>query len=320
MVNLHSRLALIVAVLAFLSSCRVAAEEKVDPIEFLDRSAVFTFAIISDNNGESPKSNPQFARMVEWVKSADCRFVIGMGDHVKKGLENSFLDFLKTDQWWRERFYPCVADGENDYYGESQADWGAGAPILDTVALRSRDGVEIRPNGCEYYAKIPSGQYTVHVIMAHFPDEPSNAAFKEESRQWVSDTVGSIKKGPYDLIVIGAHSRYGSWLELLSDTQKQPLMEKADLILSATIHFWGKVNAPSHEWSGPLCINTGSVTHPNFGSKPGYVQVHVLENPTRLVVQYVDCSASVRTIQPVDRCFVKEIGGRIRTSDLSPKQ
>ncbi|MDO8587110.1 MAG: hypothetical protein Q7T82_08735 [Armatimonadota bacterium] len=306
-------------VLIAMSLCGGAFAETIDQVKLLDRSAAFTFSIMSDNKGDSPASRQEFARMALWIKEADCKFVIGMGDLVKKGFRNDFLDLLKSDNWWHSHFYPCVADGENEYYGKGQDDWGAGAPILDTVDLRSRDGVTVRPNGCEYYAKVRVRSYTVHIVMPHFSDSPPDPAiaFRAESRQWMVDTLKSIKKGPRDIVVVGAHSISGSWIEVLSNNHRQVLIDKADLVLSATTHFWQKIDTKGHEWEGPLCINTGSVTYPAPGSKPGYVQVRVMDNPRWLVVEYVDCAAEKRAVQPAERCYVKEIGGPIYAADLA---
>ncbi|MDO8684657.1 MAG: hypothetical protein Q7N50_14420 [Armatimonadota bacterium] len=319
--TIYRKLVSLIIVALTLICSEAIAETKIDQTRLLDRSAAFTFAIMSDNKGDSPSSKPRFRRMAQWIKDSDCKFVIGLGDLVKRGLENSFLTFVKSDNWWYNNLYPCVADGENEYYGKDQGDWGAGGKILDVTNLRKRHGVVIRPNNCEYYAKIPIGEYNVHIVMGYFSDMPADIkiAFKEDSRQWIADTVTAIKKGPRDIVIAGAHSGNGSWIEVLSESQRQALIKNADMVLSATTHFWQKIDVPGHEWDGPLCINTGSITYPAPFSKAGYVQVHVLDNPKWLVVQYIDCDAETRSIQPASRCYIKEIGGPIFAADLAAR-
>ena len=95
----------------------------ISSIEDLDSKAVFNFAIMSDHKGDSPSSSIHFANMVRWISESNARFVIGLGDHVKKGKKNSFLNFLHNNTWWHSNFYPNVADAENEFYGKSQADW-----------------------------------------------------------------------------------------------------------------------------------------------------------------------------------------------------
>jgi len=282
-------------------------------IKDLDKAALFSFAIMSDNRSDSPKTAPEFARMVEWIKESGDEFVIGLGDHVASALGKSFLRFLAENKWWHDHFYPNVADYENEFYGRGQWDWGAGKKIFDEVGLRSRKGVEIRPNGAEYYARIPVKGYTIHLIQLSYPDEPAdaNVAFPPDSRKYLVETIKRINKGEKDVIIACAHSRYGSWIGLLTEKQRKVVMENADLVLSATTHVFARIRVEGYEDRGALCINTGSITYPRFFSPPGYVQVHVLENPLRLVVQYIRADREERELQSGEYAWLKYIGGKI---------
>lgn len=288
----------------------------------LDEIALFTFSIMSDNKGDSPRNSTQFARMVQWIEESGDKFVIGLGDHVAIGLENSFLPFLAENKWWHDHFYPNVADGENEYYGRGQWDWGAGGKILDAVDLRSRSGVEIRPNGAEYYARIAVKGYTVHLIQLSYPDEPPapQLAFKPDSRRYLVETIQGIKKGEKDIVVACAHSRYGSWIGMLSDEQQKVVMEKADLVLSATAHVFARIPVSGYDDHGALCLNTGSITHPRFISPPGYVQVHVVQNPLRLVVQYVRVDHRRRELQSGNYAWLKYVAGKVERSQFPSRQ
>ena len=157
-----------------------AAEEGLSGVESiadLDRLADLHFAIMSDNKGDSPLSSVEFARMTTWIKEGNPAFMIGLGDHVKHRLENTFIPWLQSDPWWHEHFYPNVADGENEYYSPThrQSDYGEGGQILDLVALEAHANV-IRPNRSEYYAQISVSNYTVHLIQMHFSDQPRDVA------------------------------------------------------------------------------------------------------------------------------------------------
>ncbi len=313
------RIAVLVASTALRSlTCEGADLSQIRNIKNLDKAAVFSFAIMSDNKSDSPKTSPLFGKMVEWIADAGDKFVIGLGDHVAQGLGDHFLRFLAENQWWHDHFYPNVADHENGYYGRGQWDWGAGKKIFEAVNLKSKKGVNIRENGAEYYAKIEVNGWTIHLIQLSYPDEPEDPklAFREDSREYLVDTVRSIKKGDKDIIIACAHSCYGSWIGLLSEEQQKIVMEKADLVLSATTHIFTRIVATEWGDSGALCINTGSITYPRFFAPPGYVQVHVLENPAKLIVQYIRAKAEERELQPAPFAWIKYMGGRIEPADF----
>ena len=62
-----------------------------------------------------------------------------------------------------------------------------------------------------------------------------------------------------------------------------------------------------------LMINTGSVTYPDSdieGSIPGYVQVHVLEDPLRLDVKYLNVDLDIRTVPSGEYAYTKIVGGK----------
>ncbi|MCK4576369.1 hypothetical protein KAU34_08175, partial [candidate division WOR-3 bacterium] len=206
-----------------------------------------------------------------------------------------------------------VADGENEYYGENQGDWGAGAPILDEVNLSDHSNVFIRDNSCEYYAKILVEDYTVHLIQLHFSDQPKEdtIAFKQDSRNYLVECLESIEKGTKDIVIAAAHSRTGFWIDVLSQEQQNIVMDKCDLVLSATTHFWERKEIPGYEESGPLIVNTGSITYPSRYCPYGYVEVHVFHNPFSIVVQYINADYSEREMQHSEYAFVKIIGAKV---------
>lgn len=279
----------------------------------LDALSVFSFAIMSDNKGDGPDARPEFAAMTKWLQDSQAAFVIGMGDHLKKKWRNDFLDLLANNDWWRTHFLPGIADGENEFYGDSQGDWGAGKTIMTTVAPGPDIKLSVEPNGVDYYTVIQIKGYTVHWIHGHFPDTPEDPdlAFPLSTRAYLVETVRAIRKGPRDLIIVGAHSLDGFWIQLMSESERDLLLTKADLILSATTHIFDHRVVPGYEANTALVINTGSITYPNSYCPPGYVQVHVLESPLRLIVQYLDARLPERELQ-IDRySLMKVVGGGV---------
>lgn len=275
----------------------------------LDEAAMFTFAIISDHKGFSPRDSVHMRRANRWMREMDPQAIIGMGDHLKRRWENTFLPFIAEDRLWRDRFWPNIADGENGYYGSSQSDWGAGRKLVDDAGLRERENVTIRDNGCEYYARIAAAGHTIHLIQLHYSDNPRDleVAFNASSRQYLRDTLNSIEKGPTDIIVCGAHSRTGNWMPVLSEDLRALVLSKADLVLSATTHLFRRFDYGADK---ALCINTGSCGFRNKHGKNGFVSVHVLAGPPRLVVQYVATDdGDDRPLAPPEMAFVKTLGG-----------
>ena len=300
-----------------------AAEEGlpgVESIADLDRLADLHFTIMSDNKGDSPLSSVEFARMTAWIKEGKPAFMIGLGDHVKHRLENTFIPWLQSDPWWREHFYPNVADGENEYYSPThrQSDYGEGAPILDLVELEAHANV-IRPNRSEYYAQISVSNYTVHLIQMHFSDQPMDAAiaFPESSRVWMIETLKGIEKGDKDLIIVAAHSRSGAWDIVLSPERRHLLLNKADMVFSATTHRFEAWVPEGFEDGAAVCVNTGSVNYPGPMAANGYVEIHLIES-VGIVGQYIDLTQTARRLQRGRFAWVKPKDGPMRYLNLRP--
>ena len=305
-------------IFSFIISCsnqaikqdiKVNEQNKITSIKDLDKQAVFSFAVMSDNKGDSPSNRVEFKRMVNWIENANDRFVIGLGDHVKKKRENSFLKFVKENNWWKYHFYPNIADGENEYYGKGQGDWGAGGKLLSHCNLTNRENTTIRANGAEYYSVLGYGEYKIHLIQLHYSDNPKDekVAFNNDTKQYLMSVLSKINKTDKDIIIAAAHSRSGSWIELMSEADKKIIMKKVDLVFSATTHLFKRIILEGYENSGALCLNTGSITNSSGYAPPGYLQIHVLDNPTRLSVQYIDASKEKRGVQFNEFAFIKEL-------------
>ena len=290
----------------------------VNTIDQLDSVSVFHFAIISDNDGDSPINNNAFKHMDHWLKDRNAQFVIGLGNHVKKGKDNTFLTLVHTDNYWHTHFFPGAAEGENEYYGNDPADWSTSGHFLDEVELSKRDNISIHPRNAEYYAKIKVKDYTIHLIQ--FGNPPIDSiSFKEDSRQCLLDTLQTIDKGPKDIIIVGAHSINGFWTQYLSDDQKDCLLSKADLILSSSTRLFSRSIDEIYCDNGALQINTGSIAYPAAYCPCGYIEVHVLEKPFALVVQYINASIEKRELQNSDYAFIKFVNGPTVTTQFRPR-
>jgi hypothetical protein len=278
-------------------------------IEKLDDMAVLSFSIMSDNKGYAIE-NAHMNKLDIWAREAGNQFILGVGDHVKDNRANPFLDLIKTDSLWHYRFYPNVADGENEFWGEGQEDWGAGAPILDYVDLKKRKNVEIRSNNCEYYAIEEHNGIRVHIIQLHYSDNPPDPAiaFNESTRKYLIDVLDSIDKTDDDIIVVLAHT--GNWVEQLSAERRSKVLGKADLILGATTHRYQRYDFSDYDnEKSAIALNTGAVG--NSGEN-GFLQVHVLEYPTRMIIQYQTTKNKNRELQKNGYAYEKIINGKIK--------
>ena len=283
-------------------------------IEKLDNIASFSFSIMSDNKGYSVE-NEHMYKCDKWIREAGDSFILGLGDHVKDNRPNPFLDLLKNDSLWHNHFYPNVADGENEFWGEEQADWGAGAPILDYVNLYSRTNVKVRENKCEYYALEEHEGIKVHIIQLHYSDSPDDPLFalNESTRKYLMNTLDSINKTDNDIIVVLAHT--GPWVNQLSEERKTKLLSKADIILGATTHRYERYYLSDKNIdTGAIAFNTGAVGNSRDN---GFLQIHVLKNPTRMIIQYQRTKNDSRELQKPKFAYEKIINGKIRKIDWS---
>ena len=301
---------LLLSALAFFCISALRAQNNIGD---LDKAAAFSFSIMSDNKGYSTE-NPAMNKCDRWIREGGDAFILGLGDHVKDNRPNPFLNLIVHDSLWHNHFYPNVADGENEYWGTGQEDWGAGAPILDSVGLYSRKNVQIRDNKCEYYAIENHEGITVHIIQLHFSDSPADNpsfAFNESSRLYLMDVLDGIDKTDKDIIVVLAHN--GPWVAQLNPERKAKLMDKADLILGATTHMFQRYYFLGKEVdTGAASFNTGAVGNSRLS---GFLQVHVLKNPTRMVIQYQKTQNEDRQLQDKGFAFEKIINGKISEID-----
>ena len=186
--------------------------------------------------------------------------------------------------------------------------------ILDSVDLPNRKNVQTRDNKCEYYAIENHEGITVHIIQLHYSDSPADNpsyAFNESSRQYLMDILDGIDKTDKDIIVVLAHT--GPWVAQLSPERKAKLMDKADLILGATTHMFQRYYFLGKDVdTGAAAFNTGAVGNSRVS---GFLQVHVLKNPTRMVIQYQMTQNEDRQLQDKGFAFEKTINGKTKEID-----
>lgn len=314
--------------LAFTPSKKVKSKiayQNVQTVADLEEQEIFSFSIISDNHGASPMDNIQMARMNKWISDSDDAFVLGVGDHLNKKGSNEFLSYMLRNNWWKNNFYPTIADAENEFFGKSQSDWGKGSKLLDLLGFDKKENVCMNNNGSEYYAQISVKDITVHYIVLHFPDNPADLsiAFPESSKKYLIQTLKEIKKGAKDIIIVSAHSMYGSWIDYLNPEQQKIVLAKCDLLLAGTTHYFERRVLDGYENAGPLMISCGSVNNARWGCNNGFVQVHVMSNPLSLVVQYINTDEQYNKLQSAPFAFVKYINAEVyplEFQSLSPAQ
>jgi hypothetical protein len=297
--------------------CKDYIDHNFTSIEELNKLSILKFIIMSDNKGDGIE-DLRFKNMVDWSNQFNSEFVIGLGDHVKINWENSFLDFLKTNSFWFNNFYPAIADGENEYYGTSQGDWGAGKKLLEFLNFNNKENTVLRENGAEYYTKITLNGLNIHLIQLHFPDTPADAtlAWPQDSRDYLINTIKSINKTKNDLIIVSAHSISGSWYQYLTSDELKVIMDSVDLGLSATSHIFARYKIESHENDGTLFLNTGAITRPTLTNGEGFIYVFVLENPYRIVLQYIDAKKDKLEFDTRYPMFIKDVGGYLEEKML----
>ncbi len=269
----------------------------------LDELSLFTFMIFSDNKGNASDQSLSMMGVDLAIAEMDARFAIGLGDHVQGGSREiqGFVPFVTSDPWWSTAFYPNIADGENAYYGSSQGDWGAGAGLVDDLGLCEFPGVTCRENHAEYHAVLDYEEVTVHFISVHYPDTGEDK-FPEENRAYLVAEIEAVEKTGKEIIIAAAHT--GEWTQMLEPADQELVLSKADLLLGATTHFFERYDYPDHQ---ALFLNTGSAGFSLFNN---YLQVNVVDNPLRLVVQNMPAEEE-RTLQAGGNCWIKAVDGLI---------
>ena len=119
-------------------------------------------------------------------------------------------------------------------------------------------------------------------------------AFPESSQAWMMATLKDIEKREKDLIIVAAHSRTGSWDMVLSPERRQLLLNKTDLVLSATTHRFEAWVPEGFEGGDAVCINTGAVNYPGPMTPNGYVEIHLIKS-MGVVGQYIDLTQTGRS-------------------------
>jgi hypothetical protein len=282
-------------------------------IEQLDDAALFHFSLFSDNKGRSSE-NAQFNRMVSWLKSSGSEFVLGLGDHADSSTSEPFFNFMKTDSYFNNKFYPTIADNDNDVWG-AQGDWGKGRKLFDYVnnfwgrpnmKKNSRITPDSNGNVPDYYVtfkNVKGTGFDVHVLSLHFPDSPSDSsALHSETRAFMQSELEAINaagKTTRDIVLVLAHSYSGDFIDCgnFSSTHRQLLLTTADFCGAATIHKYGWYDRYKNDYSkknAPM-YNSGASAQ-IAGGVNGYVEFHVLDNPPRMTIQFINTANTTRKL------------------------
>lgn len=239
--------------------------------------AAFHLAAFGDNQGDGP-GTPPFDNFARWVDSVGPLAILGTGDHVSTP-SCAFLRFLEAEPSFAGIFWPAVADAENACWGSSQADVGAGFPLLGYTAACAL------AEGCSYAASLELEGVDLRIVSIHFPDQPADPleALTPEAREFLA---GALEECPDSaLVIVVAHSRAGRWDNCLDADDAALLGRKADLLLSGTIHV--PLLLP-----GPVpSANAGSLTRPLPPFHPAFIDLEVAPAES-LTMRMMDASVS----------------------------
>ncbi len=273
-------------------------------IDQLKEMSDFQFAIMSDNKGRATGLS-DFAHMVNQIEDLDAEFVVGMGDNLENTGSMMFLDFVAGNLFWKNKFWPNVADGENQHYGSSQADWGEGREIFHAFDMFNRSDIDWPGFGAEmptkepasYAAHITVNGITVNVLQLTFSDQPYelSEAFQEGTRQFMEDQLDArADKAGKEITVIGAHSKDGLWVDYLGSSRKAKVNELGDLALAATVHTY---NHFDHGETGILELNSAHVGAYNASDDDsGFLSCFVIAEPLALVTMFTPSKSDVVTL------------------------
>jgi len=181
----------------------------------------------------------------------------------------------------------------------------------------------------EYYAEIEREDVTVHFIGAY---HDAKSEFRELSRRFLVETLRDIDKGKRDIVIAAGHSWSGNFIDHLNKKRTWTVLEKADFVFSGDTHeanyYMGTSDTyleyndePNLDYTKhpefpevALVLNSGAI---NEGPDPGYFEMHVFEDPLRVVAQYVSNKTPERKLLRDPPApygmppFVKELNGPI---------
>ncbi len=270
-------------------------------IDQLKEMSDFQFAIMSDNKGRATGLD-DFVHMVNQIEDLESEFVVGMGDNLENTGSMMFLEFVAGNLFWKNKFWPNVADGENQHYGSSQADWGEGREIFHAFDMFNRSNIDWPGFGAEmptkepasYAAHITVNGITVNLIQLTFSDQPSSLseAFQEGTRQFMEDQLDArAAQAGEEITVIGAHSKDGLWVDYLGSSRKAKVNELGDLALAATVHTY---NHFDHGETGILELNSAHVGAYNASDdNSGFLSCFVIAEPLALITMFTPTKSDV---------------------------
>jgi len=140
------------------------AANGVESIDELDEQAAFHFTVFSDGWGIHPDNNQDMRKREEWILENGSRFATTAGDHLTAPRDgwtyqfNKYIADSENPDWWRENFYPGVADHDVQYYtgetpDEGQSNWGAAWPMLDGIGMYDRENAQFAHEMFDWYAE-----------------------------------------------------------------------------------------------------------------------------------------------------------------------
>lgn len=280
----------------------------------LKAKRAFSFSAISDIHGETPLTDVHVSLTGKFIKSDQSKFVLGLGDIDVSYKEDKLLGYFVRNNWWMTNYYPTVGDTEDQYFLDDPYDetYKSAKLYLRMMQIDRRKNVVMSPGMKQYYATMKHQGITIHFISLYYTDvmHGNRDLFPPESKTFLMNTLNSIEKGENDIIVVGAHTEFGTFADQLDPVDRNMVMNKCDLLLSGGIHYFERHIIDGFEEKGALNISCGSANKARWEAPNGFVQVHVFKDPLSIVVQYVDVSKPEIQLVDTPYSYLKIINGK----------
>ncbi len=281
----------------------------------LKSKRAFSFSIISDLHGETPLTNRNVAKTTKWITEDESKFVLGLGDVDVTCAENCVMSFIVRSDWWSRNYFPTIGDTEDQYFIDDPQDetYKSAQLYLKVLGIHDRENVEVSPDGKEYYAIINYEGINIHFISLYYTDviHGNRDLFPPESKEFLINTLNKIDKQANDIIIVGAHTEFGSFIYELDDADKNLVMNKCDLLLSGGVHFFLSNSVEGYVEKGAINISCGSPSKARWGAPNGFVQIHVFKNPLSMVIQYLDLSKEELQLVDTPYSYIKVVNGLV---------
>ncbi len=197
-----SRAAALLLITSFiLCSCKTSQHDSISLLQqeqsLLAKRQHISFIAMGANHGRGMES-PSVRSIVQYTERQQPAFGLGLGNHLASDGRTQFSDVMGRYAWWRHRFFPALAGGENAAYGEGNEDWGAGAKFLHRNQILAKAIRQVSQSGSFRFAARTRPNHR----------QPLVVSFNEALRSEHGDPVDYVLEYEQDGIQISAFHLY----------------------------------------------------------------------------------------------------------------